>query len=340
MNDQVVDPARADRQASPADATERRISTRTRVSLVLPCRDEEEIVDATMTRILGAIADIPCRFEIVCVDDGSGDSTLHRLGCWQRKMDGVEMIIVELSRSFGKEAAIMAGLDAAGGDACILLDADLQDPPELIRELIEQWQQGYEAVALRRAERSSDTLFKRWTASLFYKLHNLVADYPIAGNVGDCRIIDRKIVTALQQLPENRRFMKGLFTWVGFRTAYIDIKRPARGAGASKFTTLRLVNLALEGLTSFSTSLLRLWIVFGMIVSIYAFLYGVLVMVRVLIKGIELPGYASLMVVVLFLGGIQMVGLGIIGEYVGRVYYEAKRRPIYVVRHVHRRLPG
>ena len=244
----------------------------------------------------------------------------------------VEIVILEFSRNFGKEAALTAGLDFATGDACIFLDADLQDPPELIEQLIAEWRAGYEVVAIRRRSRETDPMMKRVTAALFYKFNNLVAERPIPENVGDSRLIDRAVVEALRQLPENRRFMKGLFSWVGFRTAFIDGDRVVRTQGKTKFSTLRLINFALEGITSFSTSLLRLWTIVGLVISIYAFGHGAYIIFRVMIRGVELPGYASLAVVILFLGGIQMVGFGILGEYIGRIYYEAKRRPIYILR--------
>ena len=176
---------------------------------------------------------------------------------------------------------------------------------------------------------------KRLTANLFYRFNNLFADRPIPENVGDSRLIDRSVVLALRQLPENRRFMKGLFSWVGFRTTFVDSRRAERPSGTTKFSTLRLLNLALEGLTSFSTSLLRIWTIFGITISFYAFGHGTYILFRTFIMGIELPGYASLMVVVLFLGGIQMVGFGLLGEYIGRIYYEAKRRPTYILRRRH-----
>ena len=232
-----------------------------------------------------------------------------------------------------------AGLDAAAGDACIILDADLQDPPELIGELISRWRAGYEVVAVRRLQRHSDSFVKRSTARWFYRVNNWFAERPIPENVGDTRLIDRSVVLALRQLPENRRFMKGLFSWVGFRTTFVDTERVARSAGTTKFSTLRLVNLAVEGLTSFSTSLLRIWSIFGILISLYAFGHGTFILFRTLIQGVQLPGYASLMVVILFLGGIQMVGFGLLGEYIGRIYHEAKRRPVYVVRRRHGKSP-
>ena len=304
-----------------------------KISVVIPCYNEADGIHAAIEQILGCIRPLPYRFEFIFIDDGSEDRTLERLLAARDKYSQqVEIVILEFSRNFGKEAALTAGLDFATGDACIFLDADLQDPPELIEKLIAEWRAGYEVVAIRRRSRKTDPIMKRTTAALFYKFNNLVAERPIPENVGDSRLIDRSVVEALRQLPENRRFMKGLFSWVGFRTAFIDGDRVVRTQGKTKFSTFRLINFALEGITSFSTSLLRLWTIVGLVISTYAFGHGAYIIFRVMIRGVELPGYASLAVVVLFLGGIQMVGFGILGEYIGRIYYEAKRRPIYILR--------
>jgi polyisoprenyl-phosphate glycosyltransferase len=304
-----------------------------KISVVIPCYNEADGIHAAIEQILGCIRPLPYRFEFIFIDDGSEDRTLERLLAARDKYSQqVEIVILEFSRNFGKEAALTAGLDFATGDACIFLDADLQDPPELIEKLIAEWRAGYEVVAIRRRSRETDPIMKRTTAALFYKFNNLVAERPIPENVGDSRLIDRSVVEALRQLPENRRFMKGLFSWVGFRTAFIDGDRVVRTQGKTKFSTLRLINFALEGITSFSTSLLRLWTIVGLVISTYAFGHGAYIIFRVMIRGVELPGYASLAVVVLFLGGIQMIGFGILGEYIGRIYYEAKRRPIYILR--------
>ena len=310
-------------------------SPKHKISIIVPCYNEEDVIDRTIDTILAIIDNLDFYFELIFVDDGSKDRTLDRILSAKKRVKEVNLIVLELSRNFGKEAAMTAGLDAATGDACIFLDADLQDPPELIPELISHWKAGYEVVAIRRSERGSDSLPKRTAAALFYKFNNLVAEQQIPENVGDSRLIDRSVVLALRQLPENRRFMKGLFSWVGFRTAFVETQRIARATGRSKFSSLRLINFALEGLTSFSTSLLRLWTIFGVMISLYAFGHGTFILVRTMIQGVVLPGYASLMVVVLFLGGIQMVGFGLLGEYVGRIYYEAKRRPVYILRRRH-----
>jgi polyisoprenyl-phosphate glycosyltransferase len=306
-----------------------------KISIIVPWYNEEETVDRTIDAILATIRRIDFSFELIFIDDGSEDRTLERILAANARVQGVDLLVLELSRNFGKEAAMTAGLDAATGDACIFLDADLQDPPDLIPEMISRWKAGYEVVAVHRSGRSSDSLLKRITAAMFYKFNNMVSERPIPENVGDTRLIDRSVLLALRQLPENRRFMKGLFSWVGFHTAFIESQRVERQIGRSKFSPWRLINFALEGITSFSTSLLRLWTIFGMLISLYAFGHGTFILVRTLIQGVVLPGYASLMVVILFLGGIQMVGFGLLGEYVGRIYHEAKRRPVYIMRRRH-----
>jgi len=271
--------------------------------------------------------------EIVCINDGSRDETLARLLEAQRRYPDVR--VVDLSRNYGKEAALTAGIDVARGDAVIPIDADLQDPPEVILRLLDKWREGYDVVLAKRADRDGDSWLKRTTALLFYRLHNRIADVPIPENVGDFRLMDRVVVDAVRQLPERRRFMKGIFSWVGFRTAVVEYVRQPRFAGQSKFNGWSLWNFALEGLTAFSTLPLRVWSYFGVLVAGGSFVFGSFIAFRTLIYGIDIPGYASLLTVVLFLGGIQLIGLGVIGEYLGRVYSEAKQRPVYLVRKIY-----
>jgi glycosyltransferase involved in cell wall biosynthesis len=269
-------------------------------------------------------------FEIVCINDGSTDRTLTELLAAQRECP--QVCVVDLSRNFGKEAAMSAGIDHARGEAVIIIDADLQDPPELIPTLVDRWRGGYEVVLARRSDRSSDGLMKRSTARLFYRLHNSIADYPIPEDIGDFRLMDRAVVEALKQLPERRRFMKGLFAWVGFRTITVDYVRAARSAGTTKFSAWKLWNFALEGITAFSTMPLRLWTYLGIVIAMLSLCYGSAIVVRTLIFGIDVPGYASLLTAILFLGGVQLIGLGVLGEYIGRIYVETKQRPVYIVR--------
>ncbi|MFT8675817.1 MAG: glycosyltransferase family 2 protein [Acetobacter sp.] len=304
------------------------------ISLVVPFYNEEESIDLFARTIMPVLAAIPgTEWEIVCVDDGSRDNTLQRLIALSERDS--QFRIVELSRNFGKEAAMTAGLDAATGAAVIVIDADLQDPPELIPDMIDAWKNGAEVVLGRRLDRSSDSAAKRLTASWFYSLHNKLSKIKIPSNVGDFRLMDRCVVDALQRLPERQRFMKGLYAWVGFRTVTLDYVRAARHAGETKFSGLALWNFALEGLTSFSTLPIRAWTYLGTVGAICALFYGLFIVGRTLLLGNSVPGYASIFFAVTFFGSIQIVSIGMLGEYIGRIYMETKQRPIYLVRKVY-----
>ena len=269
-------------------------------------------------------------FELICIDDGSNDETLSALINVSEKDSRFH--IIELSRNFGKEAALTAGIDAATGDALIPIDADLQDPPEIIPALIKEWLKGAEVVLARRVDRSSDSLLKRKTAEIFYRVHNRISSIKIPENVGDFRLMDRIVVDTLKQLPEQHRFMKGLFGWVGFRTVTVDYVRPTRIAGRTKFSGLKLWNFAIEGITSFSTVPLKFWTYIGVFGALVTLLYALFTIIKTLIYGIDIPGYASLLVAVLFFGSLQLICLGVLGEYIGRIYMETKNRPLYVIR--------
>ena len=268
-------------------------------------------------------------YEIVFINDGSKDNTLNVL--LNAKQNFKNIRIINFSRNFGKEAALTAGLDKARGDAAIPIDVDLQDPPELIKELVTKWREGYDVVLAKRADRTSDSFAKRVSADLFYKLNGKISNVDIPNNVGDFRLMSKRVVEALNQLPENQRFMKGLFAWVGFKTVVIEYVREKREAGQSSFNGWKLWNFALDGITSFSTLPLRIWLYIGALVSLLSFLYGSFIILKTLIFGVDLPGYASLAVIMLFLGGIQLIGIGILGEYIGRIYSESKRRPSYII---------
>jgi glycosyltransferase involved in cell wall biosynthesis len=301
------------------------------LSIVVPFFNEAGGVEAfhkALGPVLAGILDY--RVEIICVDDGSTDDTLHRL----LDLAGAnpQYKVIELSRNFGKEAALTAGLDAATGEAVVTMDADLQDPPDLIHRLIHVWQSGADVVLARRADRSADGLMKRKTAEWYYRVHNLVADIAIPQNVGDFRLMDRRVVEALKRLPERQRFMKGLFCWVGFKTVVLDYERAARAVGTSKFRGWKLWNFAIEGVTSFSTAPLRIWTYVGMASAGLTSLYALAMLVRTLVWGIEVPGYASLLIAILFFGSLNLISLGLLGEYIGRIYIESKQRPIYIVR--------
>ena len=300
------------------------------ISIVCPCYDEADVIETFVNRLIRVLGPDTSNFELVCVNDGSTDDTLPKL--LMLKKGPIPLRIIDLSRRFGKEAAIAAGLDHAGGDAVVVIDADLQDPPELIPKLVAAWREGNKVVVARRSDRSADTFFKRQFARIFYRLHNLISETEIPVGVGDFRLLDRDVVDVLCQLPERQRFMKGLFSWVGFEPAVVEYVREKRASGNTKFSWWRLWNLGLEGITSFSTAPLRVWSYLGLVISATAFVYGAYVIVRTLAFGIDVPGYASLLTAILFLGGVQLISLGVIGEYVGRIYMESKGRPIYVVR--------
>lgn len=304
------------------------------VSIVTPFYNESEGVESffvTLTRTLDLLPQV--KFEFIFVDDGSRDKTLDKL-IFLSQIDS-RIIVIELSRNFGKEAALSAGLDYASGDAVIPIDSDLQDPPELIPALIETWLQGYDVVLAKRTDRSSDSLLKRSTAKMFYWVHNLLSGIKIPENVGDFRIMDRIVIDALKEFPERQRFMKGLFAWSGFRTTSIEFTREKRAEGFTKYSIWKLWNLALEGITSFSTAPLKVWTYLGISGSLFAFLYGAFILMRTLLYGRDVPGYTSLIVVILFLGSLQLISIGTLGEYIGRIYIESKQRPKYIIRNTY-----
>ncbi|SFH26929.1 glycosyltransferase family 2 protein [Pseudomonas sp. NFACC45] len=304
------------------------------LSLVIPVFNEVQSIDLFIARVDRVFANESLvSLELVFVNDGSVDETLVLL--LERQRTDPRIRIVDLSRNFGKEAALSAGLQAARGQAVVPIDVDLQDPPEVILQMIAHWRDGAEVVLGHRINRDSDSWAKQVSANGFYRLHNKIADHQLPENVGDFRLMDRCVVDALQSLPESRRFMKGLFAWVGFRTTVVDYVRPERAAGESKFNGWRLWNFALEGITSFSTEPLRIWTYLGLSVSLVSFSFAVFIVLRTLISGVDLPGYASLMVAVTFLGGLQLIGIGVLGEYLGRTYIESKRRPVFLVRRIY-----
>lgn len=299
------------------------------ISIIAPCYNEEETIEPFLRRIEEILTQINEPYEIVFINDGSKDNTLNIL--LNAKQNFKNIRIINFSRNFGKEAALTAGLDKARGEAAIPIDVDLQDPPELIKELVAKWREGYDVVLAKRADRTSDSFAKRVSADLFYKLNGKISNVDIPNNVGDFRLMSKRVVEALKQLPENQRFMKGLFAWVGFKTVAIEYVREKREAGQSSFNGWKLWNFALDGITSFSTLPLRIWLYIGALVSFLSFLYGSFIILKTLIFGVDLPGYASLAVIMLFLGGIQLIGIGILGEYIGRIYSESKRRPSYII---------
>jgi polyisoprenyl-phosphate glycosyltransferase len=305
------------------------LTDETLLSIVVAFYNEERTIDALFAEMDRVAATLPCRVEFVCVNDGSRDGTLDALRA-KLKQDS-RIRIVNFARNFGKEAALTAGLAHTRGDAVVVIDADLQDPPSLIPQFLEKWSEGFDVVYGVRSTRASDTFLKRATANAFYKLFNKVTDVKIPPDAGDFRLLDRRVVDALLELPERNRFMKGLFAWVGFRQTGVAFVREPRVAGKTSWNYLRLFNFAIDGITSFSIAPLRIASLTGVVASILGFIYAAFLTVRTIIFGVDVPGYASIMVVTMFLGGIQLICLGLIGEYLGRLYIEAKGRPLYIV---------
>ena len=314
---------------------EQRAPAHSKVSIVVPVYNEEESVGHFAAAIDKVLADswlgseLRPRLEIVFVDDGSLDATATVIRAMCRLDSRIKLVC--LSRNFGKEAALSAGLKAATGDAVIPMDVDLQDPPELIRPMIDLWLSGAQIVNAKRTDRSHDSFFKRATSHLFYKMINAIADHPIAVDVGDFRLLDRSAVAVLNEMTEHCRFNKGLFSWIGFRTETIEYARPPRRAGSTKWRASRLLALALDGIISSTTLPLRVWTAIGAIISILAFGYAAFLIAHTIISGVDTPGYASLMVAVLFLGGLNLFSLGLMGEYIGRIATQVRGRPLYIV---------
>ncbi len=301
------------------------------LSFVVPCYNEAANIRALYERICAVMAACPETWECICVNDGSRDETLGALTALQDKDPRVR--VIDLSRNFGKEAALTAGLDHARGAAAIPLDADLQDPPELIPELVAHWRAGYDVVNAVRLSREGESLVKRASAHAFYRIFNRISKVPIPEDTGDFRLLSRPVLDALRQLPERRRFMKGLFAWVGFRTTSVSYHRAPRQAGHTTWNYVRLWRFAMDGILSFSDAPLRVASYLGLAVSLLSFLYALNLLVQTLLFGNPVKGYPSLMVALLFLGGVQLMALGVIGEYLGRVYDESKGRPVYIIRH-------
>jgi glycosyltransferase involved in cell wall biosynthesis len=299
------------------------------ISLIVPVFNEEDAVLPFVEATEPILKSTGCPYEFVFIDDGSRDATVARLRAL--RMTRPEIKLIALSRNFGKEAAVTAGLDYAKGDVVIPMDVDLQDPPELIPDFLKHWRDGYLVVYAARADRGSDSLPKRMTAAGFYKIFNKISNMPIPYDAGDYRLLDRRVVEDIKKLKESNRFLKGIMAWPGFKTIGVPYRRPERKHGKTRFNYWKLWNFALDGLTSFTTLPLRMWTYIGWGLASLSIIFAGWIVLRTLIHGVDVPGYASLMVVVLFLGGMQLMSLGIIGEYVGRLYMESKHRPIYVI---------
>lgn len=300
------------------------------ISLIVPCFNEQDSIRFFVEKVEEIFLQLPnYSYEIVFINDGSKDRTkevILDLSNINKKIK-----LVDLARNFGKEIALAAGLDYCSGNAVIPMDVDMQDPPEVIIDFINKWEEGYDVVYGIREERVGDTFLKKLTAFLFYRVINLLSDTKIPKDTGDFRLMDKKVVEVLKQMKERHRFMKGIFAWVGFNQTGIPYVRKPRVSGQSKFNFIKLSALALEGITSFSVRPLKLASFFGFFTSVVAFVYGSYIIIRSLINGSDVPGYPSLIVIILFLGGIQLISVGLLGEYIGRIYNETKERPLYIV---------
>ncbi|HET6430787.1 glycosyltransferase family 2 protein [Dyella sp.] len=298
------------------------------LTIVVPAYNESSVLAAFHQRVMATLDTLSLEACLLYVDDGSSDDTWEQIEalCADPRVGALR-----LSRNFGKEAALTAGLDAVTEGAAVVIDADLQDPPELIAELVAQWQAGYDVVYATRSARAGETRLKRFTAAAFYRSMEAMSETPLPRDTGDFRLLSRRALDALGQLRERQRFMKGLFTWIGFRQTAVSYQREPRRAGHSKWNYWRLTQLAIEGITSFSTAPLRLATWVGLGAAAFAFVYGLWVMLKALLWGDPVRGYPTLMVVILFLGGVQLLALGVIGEYLGRNYAESKQRPLYFI---------
>jgi glycosyltransferase involved in cell wall biosynthesis len=303
------------------------------LSVVIPCYNEAQNVEALFARLEPVLDSMPVSWEVVCVNDGSRDDTLARLLAVHARRPQVK--VVDLSRNFGKEAALSAGLAHARGDAVVPMDGDLQHPPELLPDLVARWQEGFDVVIAVRKARTGQSLRQRAMAKAFYWAFDRMSEVPLPREAGDFRLMDRKVVDVINRMPERTRFMKGMFAWVGFRQTSIPYDQGERAAGDTKWGFLRLLRFSLDGLTAFSVFPLRVWGLLGAAISSLAFVYIVMRLLRTALYGVDVPGYESIIVTVLFLGGIQLLTLGIIGDYLGRVFNEVKGRPLFIVRTAH-----
>ena len=303
------------------------------LSVVVPCFNEAQNLDLLFARLTLVLDGLGTSWEVICVNDGSRDDTINRLVEAHERDPRIK--VVDLSRNFGKELALSAGLRYAVGDAVVPMDADLQHPPELLPQMLAKWREGYDVVVAVRHARVGQSIRHRLFARLFYWVFDNLSEVRLPREVGDFRLMDRKVVDVINRMPERTRFMKGIFAWVGFRQASVTYQQGERVGGETKWGFTRLLRLSFDGLTAFSTFPLRVWSVVGMAISGFAFVYIVIRLLRTLFYGIDVPGYESLLMTTLFLGGIQLITLGIIGDYLGRVFNEVKGRPLFIVRSAH-----
>lgn len=304
------------------------------ISILIPAYNEEAVLDKLFVRLSNLANQVKnYQFEFLFVNDGSKDKTLDIIKDYAEKDPRVSYI--NFSRNFGKEIGMIAGFDYVKGDATVVIDADLQDPPELIPEMIALWEEGYDDVYAKRRSREGETWFKKFTSKMYYRTLQSVTRIPIQEDTGDFRLLDRRVVEALKQFRESQRNTKAMFSWVGFHKKEILYDRDPRAAGETKWNYKKLVDLAIDGITSFTTAPLRISTYVGILVSIFAFIYLLYLVIRTVFFGSDLAGYPSMMAVILFLGGVQLVSLGIIGEYIGRIFNETKQRPLYLIEEYH-----
>lgn len=304
------------------------------LSVIVPAYNENDVIESFYQRMATVLDTLQCDVEMLFVNDGSTDSTLSILN--QLHDSDPRIVIVDLSRNFGKEIAMTAGLDYCNGDAVVIIDADLQDPPELIPELIKEWQSGFDVVYAKRISREGESMFKKLTSQAFYRTLKRLSRVPIPEDTGDFRLMSRRAVNALNKLRERNRYMKGLFAWIGYPQTAVLYHRDSRYAGESKWNYFALWDLAVEGITSFTAIPLKLSTYMGLLTATGAFLYGVWIIFKTVIYGDPVAGYPTMMVVILFLGGIQLLALGIIGEYLGRIFSESKQRPLYLLNNLYK----
>ncbi len=304
------------------------------ISILIPAYNEEPVLDKLFTRLANLANDTKkYDFEFLFVNDGSKDKTLDLIKDYAEKDPRVSYI--NLARNFGKEIGMIAGLDHVTGDATVIIDADLQDPPELIPKMIKFWEEGYDDVYAKRTTREGESWFKKFSSRMYYKTLQSVTRIPIQEDTGDFRLLDRRVVEALKQFRESQRNTKAMFSWVGFHKKEILYSRNPRAAGETKWNYFKLIELAIDGITSFTTAPLRITTYVGLLVSAATFLYLIILIIRTIFFGADLAGYPSTMAVILFLGGVQLLSLGIIGEYIGRIFNETKQRPLYLIEEYH-----
>ena len=301
-----------------------------KISILIPCFNEEQSLPLLYPELVKLMDSLPgYEWEALFVNDGSLDGTLDLLRQYSKQDSRINY--VSLSRNFGKEAAMLAGFDYVTGDCMVIIDADLQDPPELIPEMVKWWEQGYEDVYAKRKSRGRESWLRKRLSMLFYRMLQSSSRFDVLQNVGDFRLLDRRCINALKRMRESERYTKGMFSWIGFKKKEIEFDRGNRQAGKSAWSYRQLFSLAIDGITSFSSLPLRISTIAGFFISLLAFIYMMVVFIRALIWGNPVQGYPSLLVIILFLGGIQLLSLGIIGEYIGRIYNETKNRPDYII---------